>query len=202
MTSVSQSGKSKEIHFMGANTKLGHLLLCMLLFSISSYGQVKLPKLICDGMVLQRNATVRIWGWASEGEMITVHFIDSTYHTIASKNGDWEVMLSEMKAGGPYALQINAKNSITIHDIVVGDVWVCSGQSNMGLSLGSVSTLYKDEVDHMDNPLIRQFFTFPRTNFKDRDNDYRFGSWQHADSKNVRSLSAAGYFFAKALYEK
>jgi len=185
---------------MFTNTKLNNLIYFFLLISTSSYSQVKLPKLIGDGMVLQRDANVRIWGWASEGEKITIHFIDSTYHTTTDKNGEWELQLSNIKAGGPYAMQINAKNSITINDIVVGDVWVCSGQSNMGLSLGS--NLYKDEIDHMDNSFIRQFFTFPRANFKDRDNDYRFGSWQHADSKNVRSLTAAGYFFAKTLYEK
>jgi len=184
------------------NTKLNNLIYSILLISTSSYSQVKLPKLISDGMVLQRDAHVKIWGWASDGEQITVQFIDSTYYATADNNGEWELQLSNIKVGGPYAMQINAKNSITINDIVVGDVWVCSGQSNMGLSLGSVSNLYKDEIDHMDNPFIRQFFTFPRANFKDRDNDYRFGSWQHADSKNVRSLTAAGYFFAKTLYEK
>jgi sialate O-acetylesterase len=171
------------------------------LISTISFGQVKLPKLISDGMVLQRNANVRIWGWASDGEKITLHFIDSTYHTIAKKNGEWEVKLAELKAGGPYAMQIDASNSIAINDILIGDVWVCSGQSNMGLTLGGLSNIYKDEIDHMDNPFIRQFFTFPGTNFREREKDYKFGKWQHADSKNVRNLTAVGYFFAKKLYE-
>ena len=161
-----------------------------------------MPKLVSDGMVLQRDAKVKIWGWASDGENISVQFIDSAYNTTANKNGEWEVVLSGLKAGGPYTMQINASNSVTINDIVVGDVWVCSGQSNMGFSLGSVSNIYKDELDHMDNPFLRQFFTFPGTNFKDREKDFRFGNWQHADSKNVRNLTAVGYFFAKYLYEK
>ncbi|MGD0591863.1 MAG: hypothetical protein ABSA44_13860 [Bacteroidota bacterium] len=132
-------------------------LYLILLISTISYGQVRLPKLISDGMVLQRDANVRIWGWASDGEKITIHFIDSTCYTTTNKNGEWEVILSKLKAGGPYVMQIDASNSITINDIVVGDVWVCSGQSNMGLTLGVLSNIYKDEIDHMDNPFIRQF---------------------------------------------
>ncbi len=183
--------------------KLKKTILFLFIFlPVSTFCQVKLPKLIGDGMVLQRDAKVRVWGWASEGEKTTIHFIDSTYHTTASKNGDWEIMLSNLKAGGPYVMKIDASNSIVINDIVVGDVWVCSGQSNMGFTLGSVSDLYKDEIEHMNNPFIRQFFTFPGTNFNEREKDFRFGSWQHADSKNVRNLTAVGYFFAKKLYEK
>jgi len=176
------------------------IMSCFLVTSLSA--EVKLPKLIGDGMVLQRDANVKIWGWATQGEEITIHFIDSTYKTTANKNGEWEVKLSNLKAGGPYAMQIKANNSLTINDILVGDVWVCSGQSNMGFSLGSVSNLYKDEIDHMDNPFIRQFFTFPGTNFNKREEDFRVGKWQHADSKNIRNLTAVGYFFAKYLYEK
>ena len=153
-------------------------------------------------MVLQRNANVRVWGWASGGEKITIHFINSTYHATADNNGDWEVTLSDLKAGGPYTMKIDASNSITINDILVGDVWVCSGQSNMGLNLSSVRDLYKDEIDHLDNPDIRQFFSFPRPNFNEREKDYRFGRWEHINSENARSITAVGYFFAKYLYEK
>ena len=179
--------------------KLMVIVSCFRVTNLSA--EVKLPKLVSDGMVLQRDANVKIWGWASDGEKIFVHFIDSTYSTAANKNGEWEVVLSGLKAGGPYTMQINASNSITMNDIVVGDVWVCSGQSNMQLGLGGLSDVYKDEIDHMDNPFIRQFFTFPETNFKGREKDYKFGQWQHADTKNVRFLTAAGYFFAKKLYE-
>jgi sialate O-acetylesterase len=182
--------------------KLKKIILLILLLSTSNFCQVKLPKLISDGMVLQRNTHVKIWGWASDGENISIRFIDSIYNTTANTNGEWEVMLSELNAGGPYTMQIDATNSITINDIVVGDVWICSGQSNMGVALGGLSNIYQDEIDHMDNPFIRQFFTFLGTNFKDREKDFKSGKWQHADSKNVRNLTAVGYFFAKKLYEK
>ena len=178
------------------------ILFLIFLITASTFCQVKLPKLISDGMVLQRNANVRVWGWASGGEKITIHFINSTYHATADNNGDWEVTLSDLKAGGPYTMKIDASNSITINDILVGDVWVCSGQSNMGLNLSSVRDLYKDEIDHLDNPDIRQFFSFPRPNFNEREKDYRFGRWEHINSENARSITAVGYFFAKYLYEK
>ena len=106
-------------------------VLALFFLTSAAFGQIRLPKLIGDGMVLQRDAHVRIWGLASEGEKIAIRFLDSTYYTTTNKNGEWEVMLSNLKAGGPYAMQINASNSITINDIAVGDVWVCSGQSNM-----------------------------------------------------------------------
>jgi len=178
------------------------ILILLFLISGSALCQVKLPKLISDGMVLQRNTKVKVWGWASAGEEITISFIDNTYNTTANGKGEWEIILPEMEAGGSYLMKIDASNSITINDIVVGDVWVCSGQSNMGFSLGSVSDLYKDEIDNMNNPFIRQFFTFPKPNFNKPENDYSFGRWQHADSKSIRSLTAVGYFFAKYLYEK
>ncbi len=184
------------------NSKMKNLFIFILIISVTSFCQVRLPKLISDGMVLQRDANVRIWGMASDGEKISVYFIDSSYNTTANKNGDWTLMLSNLKAGGPYDMKIDGSNSITIKDILIGDVWVCSGQSNMGFSLGNEGDLYKDEIAHLNNPNIRQFFTFPRPNFDEREKDYRFGRWENADSKNSRSFTAVGYFFAKYLYEK
>jgi sialate O-acetylesterase len=185
---------------MKTNSKLINLIF-VLLISVTSYSQVKLPKLISDGMILQRDAQVRIWGWAAADEKIIIHFIDSTYHTTAKVNGEWEVMLSKMKAGGPYVMQIDASNSVTISDILVGDVWVCSGQSNMGLSMGSLATKYPDEIKNSENKFIRQFSVPVGFNFNGREKDFKFGKWQNADPKNVLRFTAAGYFFAKKLYE-
>jgi sialate O-acetylesterase len=152
-------------------------------------------------MVLQRDATVKIWGWASAGEHVAVHFLDSTYHATANRSGEWQVMLSDLKAGGPYVLRIDAHNSITINDIAVGDVWVCSGQSNMQLALGWLGPMYKDEIDNAEYPFIRQFLVPGGTNFNGRENDFKAGSWQRANPKDVRDFTAVGYFFAKKLYE-
>lgn len=178
------------------------LVFAFLFLSSAVFGQIKLPKLIGDGMVLQRDAHVQIWGWATDREKITVRFLDSTYRTTADRNGDWEVILSGLKAGGPYVMHIDGRNSITINDIAVGDVWVCSGQSNMGLTLGWLSNVYQDEIDHSENPFIRQFVVPMGFDCNGREKDFKFGRWQHADPGNVRNFTAVGYFFAKQLYEK
>jgi sialate O-acetylesterase len=168
---------------------------------VQVHGEVTLPKVVSDGMVLQRNARVRIWGRASDGEKVNIHFQDSTYTTSANVNGEWAVMLSNLKAGGPYVMTIDATNSITITNILVGDVWVCSGQSNMGLALGWLGRVYQDEIDKCDNPNIRQFLVPAETNFIGREKDLPSGTWQCASSKDMRTFTAVGYFFAKKLYE-
>jgi sialate O-acetylesterase len=180
--------------------KLRQLFLCLLLVSVSAFGEVKLPKLISDGMVLQRNAKVKIWGWASSGEKVTVHFIGATYQTTANAEGEWSLTLSDLKAGGPYTMQIEGNNSITVKDIAIGDVWVCSGQSNMGLSMGALSTVYPDDIAQSENPFIRQFYVASGYRFDGRDTDYKSGQWKNASPQNLRMFTAAGYYFALNLY--
>ena len=186
---------------MISNSKLKYLVLFLLLIPAKSYSQVRLPKLISDGMVLQRDANLRIWGWASAGEKIAIQFIGSTYNTIANSNGDWEVMLPELKPGGPYKMQIDASNSTTINDILVGDVWVCSGQSNMQFSMRSLVNINSDDIENSENQFIRQFMVSQGFSLNGPGTDYRYGSWQYANPKNVLNFTAAGYFFAKKLFE-
>jgi sialate O-acetylesterase len=124
---------------MNTTSRLKNLFLFFLLIPAIAYSQVRLPKLISDGMVLQRDTRVKVWGWASEGEKVSVIFIGSTYRATENKNDEWEVILPGLKAGGPYEMKIAASNSITISDILVGDVWVCSGQSNMQSSLRGIN---------------------------------------------------------------
>lgn len=181
-------------------TKLGNLIFLFFLIPAVSFSQVKLPKLVSDGMVLQRDASIRIWGWASAGEKITIRFNDSKYNVVADKNGNWEVMLPKMKAGGPYEMQIDATNSITINNILIGDVWVCSGQSNMGALWGFASN-YQDEIARSENSNIRQFMVRPDFKLGSTDVDYRSGKWLSANPGNVLRFAAVGYFFARKLYE-
>jgi sialate O-acetylesterase len=187
---------------MNARIKL-KILIVIFLFVIApaTFCRVKLPKLVSDGMVLQRDARVKIWGWASAGEKITLHFIDSIYHTTAKRNGEWEVVLPNMKAGGPYVMQIQASDSVIIQDIMVGDVWVCSGQSNMGMTLGSLANVYPEEINNSGNKYIRQFSVPININFTGRERDLKISQWQCADPKNVRSFTAVGYFFAKKIFD-
>lgn len=177
-------------------------ILLSFLLSINVLSQVRLPELISDGMVLQRDAQIKIWGWAAEGEKISVHFIDSTYNTAADDKGNWNIILPKLKAGGPYEINVIASNSITIRDIMVGDVWVCSGQSNMELNMKRVSPLYGAEIANSENPYIRYFEVPDKYNFSSPQKDLPSGEWNKANPQNVLSFSAVSYFFGKELYDR
>lgn len=183
---------------------LSFTVLVYLLFACSqkSFCQIRLPKLISSGMVLQRNTNVRIWGWAKPGEGITVRFHGHTYQTTTANNKQWSVMLSPMTAGGPYSMQIDGSNHIYLDNIYIGEVWICSGQSNMVLPMKRVAVKYPDVIAHSQNPEIRQFFVPMKYNFNHPDSDLSSGDWEPANPWNVMNFTAAGYFFARALFAK
>jgi sialate O-acetylesterase len=101
------------------------IVLCV---TQSLMAQVRLPQLVSDGMVLQRDTKINIWRWASPGEKINIKFHHKNYRVTTLPNGKWAVLIDVMKSGGPYTMDISASNHIIIHDILVGDVWFCSGQ--------------------------------------------------------------------------
>jgi sialate O-acetylesterase len=176
---------------------------CALSVTNTAFCEVKLPRLVSDGMVLQRDTDVKIWGWASSGENIKVNFIGKSYKSKADKNGKWEITLSSMKAGGPYTMEIKGENnSISLKDILVGDVWVCSGQSNMDLTITRVRDRYPDVIETAENPYIRRFLVPMVYDFKTPHQDLQSGKWESANPKSVLNFTATGYFFARALYEK
>ncbi len=176
--------------------------ICVLSFFQLAYSQVRLPRLISDGMVLQRDTDVNIWGWAAIGEEILIDFMDETYHTNADENGQWTVKLPASPAGGPYTMEIFASNHIVIEDIVVGDVWICSGQSNMDLTMERVKERYPDVIANSENPIIRRFLVPVRYDFNTARDDLSSGFWESANPQSVLGFTATGYFFAKALFEK
>src|SRR4030043_1110941 len=136
------------------------LITSLLLFILPLFLQanVKLPVLVSDGMVLQRDTKVIIWGWASPGEKVQVKFNKRTISTLTDSEGSWKVSLPPMKAGGPYAMEVKGNNTITINDILVGDVWFCSGQSNMVLNMERVKEKYPEDIAGADFQEIRNFF--------------------------------------------
>ena len=183
--------------------KLNKLIfISILLLSFPSMGQLKLPRLISDGMVLQRDAENRIWGWAAPQEQVSIVFMNSTYHITAGENGEWKLILPKLSAGGPYEMQVSAGHSITIHDIMIGDVWVCSGQSNMELNMQRASPLYGPEIAASENPYIRYFEVPDKYDFRSPQKDVPSGQWVQANPENILRFSAVAYFFGKALYEK
>jgi len=168
----------------------------------TAYSYVRLPHLISDGMVLQRDDSVRIWGWASPGEKVVVRFLGRADSIMAGSDGRWAIMLSPMNAGGPYSMEIDGSNHIVLNDILVGDVWVCSGQSNMQLPMARVKWKYEDVVANSANPYIRQLLVPNAYDFGAPKEDIQWAQWQPANPWTVLQFTAAGYFFAKTLYEK
>lgn len=164
--------------------------------------ELRLPRLISNGMILQRNAKVKIWGWASPGETVTVDFIEKSYSTVTNPEGRWEVMLEELQAGGPYSMEIKAHTSITVKDILIGDVWICSGQSNMVIPMERVKIIYEDEIANCENTAVRQFVVPDRYDFNTPQEDLEGGSWESASTDTILQFTAVGYFFAKSLFEK
>ena len=113
-------------------------LTCFILASSSADGQVKLPQLIRDSMVLQRDSKLNVWGWASPKEKISIRFGQKRLKTTTGADGKWKTQLPPMKAGGPFTMEITGKNKIILKEILMGDVWFCSGQSNM-VGIGQVT---------------------------------------------------------------
>lgn len=178
------------------------LLLTILLLYAASHAEVILPRLISDGMVMQRDTKVSVWGWAAANESVTVRFKDKVYNAVADANGNWLITLPAMKAGGPYNLKVEATNTIEIKNILIGDVWVCSGQSNMALPMERVKERYASVIANAENPAIRHFFLATKYDFKKPHEDIPSGSWMSATPENVLKFSATAYFFARSLYDK
>jgi len=177
--------------------------VAVLLFLVSSlHAQVRLPQVVRDSMVLQRDAKLKIWGWASPGEKVSVKFNNKTYKAVTDKDGEWLVQLSPMKAGGPYTMTIDASNHIALKDVLIGDVWLCAGQSNMVHQMSLHAVRYAGEIASANYPQIRQFWVPNVTNLQAPQDDIPFGNWKAATPTNVLDFSAVAYFFAKKLYEK
>jgi sialate O-acetylesterase len=189
---------------MKLNVKILSSAVCCYVLMIlqPAFCQVRLPLLVSDGMVLQRDANVKVWGWAEAGEKVTINFNGKTYSATAGTDGKWAVILPALKAGGPYDMEINASNHITLKNILIGDVWVCSGQSNMELTMDRVKYKYPDVIANCENPNIRQFEVPDRYVFEAPQQDLESGRWESANPQTVLNFTAVGYFFAKDLYEK
>ncbi|MEK6479989.1 sialate O-acetylesterase [Catalinimonas sp. 4WD22] len=189
------------LHTLSKN-RISILVIILFLSPLMASGQLSLPRLVSDGMVLQRDAEIKIWGRASSGEKVAVSFMGHTYQTEANSEGEWELKLPEMKAGGPYTMTLKASNTITLSDILIGDVWLCSGQSNMELPMRRVRPLYEDEITHAENNFIRYFEVPKQYDFNEVHEDLPSGQWEKTNPENVLHFSAVSYFFAKNLYEK
>ena len=175
------------------------LIAVVFLFSDNANATVKLPRLISNGMVLQRDVPLKIWGWADPSEKVKVEFLGKTYYTKANKQGNWKVELPSMAAGGPYTMTVN---ELEVKDILMGDVWLCSGQSNMELMVYRVLDLYQNEIEQTNNTNIRYFKPTIRTDSQTPQNDFKEGTWLPATQENILNFSSLSYFFGDQLYQK
>ena len=174
------------------------LLGCALAAVSSAVADVSLPAVIGDHMVLQQEAAVPIWGTADPGERVTVTLGKQQVSAVADEGGKWQVTLKAPRAGGPYEMTVSGKNSIALKDILSGEVWVCSGQSNMAMSVRR-SNNPEREIASADYPKIRLFAV--KRIVADQPLTDVTGVWAACDSQTVANFSAVGYFFGRDLHK-
>ncbi|MES2240264.1 MAG: sialate O-acetylesterase [Bacteroidota bacterium] len=177
--------------------KTGFLTL-FLVFHLLCNANVRLPLLFSDGMVLQRNKPIPVWGWADPGEKVEIQFNKQTKTIQTDKTGKWMVSLNAEKAGGPFELSITGKNKIVIKDVLVGEVWICSGQSNMEFQMYKLPD-FETQKEQSNEPMIRQFLVAQDLSGTPKE-DLKAGAWTISNKENIKDFTAVGYFFAKKLY--
>ena len=183
------------------------ILLCVVLLSASLVeAKVCLPKLFQSGMVLQRGKPIPVWGKADAGEKVTLLFNKKQYTTTADAEGKWRIDLPKMKAGGPFSLEVRGENGEVREytDVLIGDVWLCSGQSNIDVHIERVYPQYAQEVDSYENTKIRLFRVQNDTDTHGVKDDIKDTpiNWKSLNKQNAWPFSAVGYFLGKRMFEK
>ncbi|MFH1568765.1 MAG: sialate O-acetylesterase, partial [Gemmatimonadota bacterium] len=160
---------------------------------------VRLPAIFGDHMVLQQQQPIRVWGWAEPGEQVTVHLGRHRARATADAGGRWQVELPARKAGGPTRLVVEGANRLELTDVLVGEVWIGSGQSNMQMSVQAVDDAGL-EIEAADHPRIR-LFTVPRVPAFSPQEDV-VGTWQVCSPETVPGFSAVAYFFGRQIHRE
>lgn len=180
-------------------------LMIVWLFFIASLSfeklqaQLRLPAILSSGMILQQNDSVSLWGWAGPAEKVyvTTSWNNKTDSTIATNLATWKLKVKTPAAGGPYTVEIQSRNKISLVDVLIGEVWVCSGQSNMEWSYENGTSDIAAEFATASNPRIR-LFHIPRTGSDYPQDDVKAG-WTSCDSNTIKTFSSVGYFFGRKL---
>ena len=182
---------------------IGLMVICGFLFSpVMATAQISLPRLVSDGMVLQRDVPLKINGWASPGEKVTLTFKNRKFRATAAKDSTWLITLPAQSAGGPWEMIFKGKNTLKVSNILFGDVWICAGQSNMVLPMERVKEKYGEEIAAAHFPAVRHFFIPTATSLSGPQKDLPPGTWKEANPRDVLTFSAVAYFFGKAVHEK
>jgi len=177
--------------------------ICLLFFlpaSLISNANIRLPAIFGNNMVLQQKSWTKLWGWGSPGEKIRISASWNTFTTDSATvdgNAKWEVNIKTPVAGGPFTITLKASNTIELQNVLVGEVWVCSGQSNMEFSYNWGAPAMKTEVAKAADPAIR-FFSVQKSTSPFPQDDLQ-GEWKMCDSNAVKSFSAVAYYFGRKL---
>ena len=185
----------EKVYFCTVMRKASILLIALLIGAVVGEAKVRLPQIFQSGMVLQRGMTVPVWGTADAGERVVVKLNRKSATAVADASGRWRVDLPAMKAGGPYKMDIG---DAVLSDVWLGDVWLCSGQSNMETTLERVSPQYPDELND-SNAQVRLFHVQYQTDTHGPSADLRPTSWRILNRENAWRFSSIGYFLGKQL---
>lgn len=165
----------------------------------STSADARLPALFSDHMVLQRDMPVPVWGWADPSEQITVTLGEQKHTATADAEGRWSVRLNELQPGEPLTLMVAGRNTVTIRDVLVGEVWLCSGQSNMAMTVSRAQDFEKEQAA-ASFPAIRMFKV--ESKFADTPQSDVKGSWAVCSPETVGGFSATAYFFGRKLHQE
>lgn len=186
---------------MRTRTQLARYLAVVLMVVVASSAQaaITLPSLFADHMVLQRNKLIPVWGWAEPGEQVVVKMEGQEGIATADADGRWKVCIGPMVAGGPYTMTLTAKSgTVTIADVAVGEVWICSGQSNMQWDVQN--SMDFDKEKHVASYPNLRMFTVERVSMETPQTKCN-GAWAVCSTETVGAFSAVGYFFARKLHQ-
>ncbi len=185
------------------NKRICLVLLACAAAAVGVSAQITMPKIFSDNMVLQRDKALKIWGWGEKEERVQVSFHGQNVKTITDSHGKWAVTLQPMTYGGPFEMKISGeKNSISYTNILIGDVWVCSGQSNMEFPISGWTKVNnaEQEIANADHPTIRLFTVEKSMNYLPA-GDLKGGQWLECNAQNIPPFSAVAYFFGRKLNE-
>jgi sialate O-acetylesterase len=167
-----------------------------------AWANISLPEIFSDNMVLQQKTEVPLWGWAKSGETVTIKadWLDKEITAKAGSQGTWKVLLKTPEAGGPYNIHLKGYNEVILKNVLIGEVWLCSGQSNMEWSAQSGIINGEDEIKNANYPGIRLFTVYQSTSLYPQ--DHLTGEWSECTPQTMSSFSAIGYLFAKTLHKE
>ena len=167
--------------------------------NIEPAAKIELPAIFGDNMVLQQGQTIKIWGTASPGRMVTIQFNNQTKRALVSGEGNWRISLKPEPVGGPFVLNVLGLDTLNFKNIMVGEVWVCSGQSNMEWSVAN-SKNPNEEITHANYPNIR-LITVKRALSNQPKTDFKTDGWVECSPNTIENFSAVGYYFGRTLYQ-